>query len=89
MAEIAAPKAEDTPARRGRLRAHLAARPELILSPILLVIVLLGWEWGVRLFQVPSYMLPRVSTMLFALYQGFAISPFSRGVYWQIGRAHV
>ena len=84
MAEIAAPKAAERP-RNGRWRARLAARPEIILSPILLVLVLLIWEWGVRLFQVPSYMLPRVSNVLFGLYQGFAISPFSRGGYWLNG----
>src|SRR5215467_15855085 len=84
MTEIAAPKVAETP-RHGRWRARLAGRPEIILSPILLVLVLLGWEWGVRLFQVPSYMLPRVSNVLFGLYQGFAISPFSRGGYWLNG----
>jgi NitT/TauT family transport system permease protein len=84
MAEIAARKAEETP-RNGRWRARLAARPEIILSPILLMLVLLGWEWGVRLFQIPSYMLPRVSNVLFGLYQGFAISPLSRGGYWLNG----
>ena len=84
MAEIAAPKAEKRP-RRGGWHARLAARPEIILSPILLILVLLGWEWGVRFFQIPSYMLPRVSNVLFGLYQGFAISPFSRGGYWLNG----
>src|SRR3974390_3514717 len=84
MAEIAALKAQARP-RNSRWRARLAARPEIVLSPILLVVVLLGWEWGVRLFQIPSYMLPRVSNVLFGLYQGFAISPFSRGGYWLNG----
>jgi NitT/TauT family transport system permease protein len=84
MVEIAALK-PDKALRRGVWRARLAARPEIILSPILLVLVLLGWEWGVRLFQVPPYMLPRVSNVLFGLYQGFAISPFSRGGYWLNG----
>jgi NitT/TauT family transport system permease protein len=84
MVESAALK-PDKALRRGVWRARLAARPEIILSPILLVLVLLGWEWGVRLFQVPPYMLPRVSNVLFGLYQGFAISPFSRGGYWLNG----
>jgi NitT/TauT family transport system permease protein len=84
MVESAALKPDKAP-RRGVWRARLAARPEIILSPILLVLVLLGWEWGVRLFQVPPYMLPRVSNVLFGLYQGFAISPFSRGGYWLNG----
>ncbi|HEV8014822.1 MAG TPA: ABC transporter permease [Stellaceae bacterium] len=83
MAEIASP---DTAAPRSHgLRARLGNRPELVLSPILLVLVLAGWEWGVRFFQVPSYMLPRVSKVLFGLYQGFAISPLSRGGYWLNG----
>jgi NitT/TauT family transport system permease protein len=86
MTEMAAPTdGKKAPVRRGRLRARLAARPELILSPILLVLVLLGWEGGVRLFGIPAYMLPRVSNVIFGLYQGLAISPFSRGGYWLNG----
>lgn len=86
MAEIAAPKSGEARAdRAGRLRATLAHRPEIVLSPVLLVVVLAAWEGGVRFFHVPAYMLPRVSTMLFALYQGFAISPLSRGGYWLNG----
>src|SRR6202008_2237808 len=71
--------------RRMSWRARVARRPEIILSPILLVLVLLFWEGVVRLFQIPPYMLPRVSNVLFGLYQGLAISPFSRGGYWLNG----
>ena len=84
MAEIAVRKPDDAPRRLG-WRARIARRPEIILSPILLVLVLLFWEGTVRLFQIPSYMLPRVSNVLFGLYQGLAISPFSRGGYWLNG----
>ncbi|HEY1504994.1 MAG TPA: ABC transporter permease [Stellaceae bacterium] len=85
MAEIAVPKPDEAPSRRLSWSARIARRPELILSPILLVLVLLFWEVIVRFFQIPSFMLPRVSNVLFALYQGLAISPFSRGGYWLNG----
>jgi NitT/TauT family transport system permease protein len=83
MAEIAPPP--NTQARTSGWRLRIARRPELVLSPVLLILVLGGWEWGVRFFHVPSYMLPRVSNVIFGLYQGFAISPFSRGGYWLNG----
>jgi NitT/TauT family transport system permease protein len=73
------------PASNGRWRMMLIRRPEILLSPILLVTVLGLWEWGVRFFNVPAYMLPRVSNILYGLYQGFAISIFSRGGYWLNG----
>lgn len=38
-----------------------------------------------QFFAVPAYMLPRISAILFSLYQGFAISPLSRGGYWLNG----
>ena len=83
MAEIAA--SQTPPRRASGWRRRIARRPELVLSPVLLVLVLAGWEWGVRYFHIPSYMLPRVSNVIFGLYQGFAISPFSRGGYWLNG----
>jgi len=83
MAEIA----ERAPARSAmeRLRTLVAGRPELLLSPLLLILVLAGWEWAVRFFAVPSYLLPRVSNVIFGLYQGFATSLLSRGGYWLNG----
>jgi NitT/TauT family transport system permease protein len=83
MAEIA----ERAPARGAmeRLRRRIAGRPELLLSPLLLILVLAGWEWAVRFFAVPSYLLPRVSNVIFGLYQGFATSLLSRGGYWLNG----
>jgi NitT/TauT family transport system permease protein len=84
MAEIAVAKPDAAPRRIG-WGARIARRPEIILSPILLVLVLLFWEGIVRLFHIPAFMLPRVSNVLFALYQGLAISPFSRGGYWLNG----
>jgi len=88
MAEIASRETEppaETTVPRGKWRRRIDQRPELILSPILLVLVLGLWEGGVRLFNIPSYMLPRVSNVLYGLYQGLAISPFSRGGYWLNG----
>ncbi|HEX4193991.1 MAG TPA: hypothetical protein VHY80_12865, partial [Stellaceae bacterium] len=64
MAQVTLPKPDESP-RRLSWRARIARRPEIILSPILLVLVLLFWEGVVRLFAIPSYMLPRVSNVLF------------------------
>jgi NitT/TauT family transport system permease protein len=84
MTEIMVPKPAE-PLRRLSWSNRIARRPEIILSPILLVLVLLSWEGIVRLFHIPSFMLPRVTNVLFALYQGLWISPFSRGGYWLNG----
>ncbi len=90
MAEIAgltseSNKAEIAAPRGGGWRFLLARRPEILLSPLLLIAVLALWEGVVRFFGVPAYMLPRVSNILFGLYQGFDMSLFSRGGYWLNG----
>ena len=86
MADIAErERGDDTEATGGGWRLLLASRPEILLSPLLLVAVLGIWEWAVRFFAVPAYMLPRVSNILFGLYQGFGTSLLSRGGYWLNG----
>ena len=45
-------------------------RPELILAPVLLVVILVTWEWGVPYFDVPSYVLPTPSAIGVALWRG-------------------
>jgi NitT/TauT family transport system permease protein len=86
MAEIASPQDEaERPKRAGGWRLLVSRKPEILLSPILLVVVLLLWEGGVRFFQIPAYMLPRVSNVIYGLYQGFATGIFNRGGYWLNG----
>jgi NitT/TauT family transport system permease protein len=66
-----------------------AARPKMrrpvspkIYSLILLVGLIGAWEGGVRLFQIPQWLLPSVSDIAVALWNGFATSPFARDGFW-------
>lgn len=63
-------------------RALLRARPELVLSPLLLVVVLGGWELVVRVFDVPSYILPSFSSVAVGLWRGLDSSFTARDGYW-------
>jgi NitT/TauT family transport system permease protein len=60
----------------------MRTRPEIILSPLLLVVIVLGWEYGVRWLEVPTYILPPPSDIVVALYRGLAESLTSRAGYW-------
>ncbi|HUP10032.1 MAG TPA: ABC transporter permease [Caldimonas sp.] len=51
-------------------------------SLLLLVVVLLGWEVGVRLFHVPRFLIPPVSDIAVALWRGLAASPFAKDSLW-------
>jgi len=66
----------------GRLRLLLRLRPELVLSPLLLVVILVTWEYAVPFFAVPNYVLPTPSAILTALWRGLDAGPFDRGGYW-------
>jgi NitT/TauT family transport system permease protein len=65
-----------------RLVILARTRPELLLAPVLLVVLLLGWEYGVVWFEVPSYILPPPSHIAVALWRGLDAGPFDRGGYW-------
>ncbi len=73
---------ESVRAAPGRLRLLLRRRPEILLSPIVLVLVLLGWEFSVRFFKVPSYLIPPVSDVFVGLYRGLDAGLLSRAGYW-------
>jgi NitT/TauT family transport system permease protein len=60
----------------------MRTRPEVILAPTLLVVLLLGWEYGVAWFQVPGYILPTPSSIAVALFRGLNETFLSRGGYW-------
>jgi NitT/TauT family transport system permease protein len=66
----------------GRTRLLLRTRPELVLAPVLLVVIIGVWEWGVPYFEVPSYVLPTPSAIAVALWRGLDAGPFERGGYW-------
>jgi NitT/TauT family transport system permease protein len=81
LATLAASKAIATRGRRG-WRILLRARPELILSPTLFVLVVGAWELIVRVFKIAPYILPPPSAIAVALYRGLSASPLSREGYW-------
>lgn len=57
-------------------------RPELIWSPVLFVLVVLVWEWGVLILRIPYYILPPPSKIAAALYNGLAERPTSMSGYY-------
>jgi NitT/TauT family transport system permease protein len=66
----------------GRFTLLMRTRPELVLAPTLLVVILGLWEWGIPYFEVPNYVLPTPSQILTALWRGIDAGLFDRGGYW-------
>lgn len=60
----------------------MRTRPERVLAPVLLVIIILGWEYSVKWLEVPSYILPPPSHIVVALWRGLDEGLLSRGGYW-------
>jgi NitT/TauT family transport system permease protein len=69
-------------ARPNRRTLLMRTRPELVLAPLLLVVVIVVWEYGVVWLDVPGYVLPPPSRIAFAMWQGLNTSLFDRGGYW-------
>jgi NitT/TauT family transport system permease protein len=51
-------------------------------SIVLLVSLLAVWEFGVRLFHVPKFLLPPFSDVVLAMYAGLATGPFATDGFW-------
>ena len=66
------PKARRRPLRLGTKAASL----------LLLVVLLAAWEFGVRFFHVPKFLIPPVSDIGVALWRGLAASPFAKDSLW-------
>ncbi|MBN8920217.1 MAG: ABC transporter permease [Rhizobiales bacterium] len=60
----------------------MRTRPEVILAPLLFVLIILGWEYGVKWLDVPGYILPPPSDIVVALWRGLNEGITSRGGYW-------
>ena len=69
-------------AQPGRFTLLMRTRPEIVLAPLLLVVVVLAWEYGVLWLDVPTYILPPPSRVAFAMWQGLDAGIFDRGGYW-------
>lgn len=48
----------------GRMVESIRERPELVLSPVLFVVVVGGWELAVKVFEVPRIVLPAPSAIV-------------------------
>ena len=72
----------NAPARVGSFTLLMRTRPELVLAPVLLIVILVLWEWGVPYFQVPNWVLPTPSQIVTALWRGLDAGIFDRGGYW-------
>jgi len=76
------PGSEADTKRPGAFTVLVRTRPELVLAPVLLVVILAAWEWGVPFFEVPNYVLPTPSAILTALWRGLDAGLTERGGYW-------
>jgi NitT/TauT family transport system permease protein len=57
-------------AKRGiwkRLRILVSQRPEIILAPLLFIVIIAGWEWVVKLLEIPRIVLPAPSRIVRAI----------------------
>lgn len=75
------PYAKEAPAADGWM-VKLRRRPELVIAPVALIVILLFWEWSVKFFSVPRYVLPPPSDIYTALERGLSRGFFDRGGYW-------
>ena len=68
--------------RPGAFTLLMRTRPELVLAPVLLAVIIALWEWGVPFFEVPNYVLPTPSAIVTALWRGLDAGLMDRGGYW-------
>jgi NitT/TauT family transport system permease protein len=66
--EVAAETSQpEEPGFMRRLGRTVRERPELVLSPVLFVLIVGGWELGVKIFEVPRIVLPAPSAIVNSL----------------------
>jgi NitT/TauT family transport system permease protein len=70
------------PASKKPARRANPLRSVRVHSFLLLIVLLAFWQFGVGLFQIPKFIVPPLSDVARALYQGLVISPFSVEGYW-------
>ncbi len=75
----------NAPARRDTLAdaaGLLRERPEWVLAPLLLVVLLGGWHLATATLQIPEFILPPPLKVWRALVTGLSLSPFNPTSYW-------
>jgi NitT/TauT family transport system permease protein len=60
-------------------------RPDVVLGPLILIVLLLAWEFGVKTFHVPRFVLPPPSAVAMALYAGLTEGTAAGGFWYHIG----
>ena len=65
---------------RARLRRITGS--QRFLSLLLLVVLLLFWEFGVKALKIPRFLVPPFSDVLRALWTGLATGPLARDGFW-------
>lgn len=82
IADETAPVVEPAETPPGWFTLTMRTRPELILSPALLIVLLVVWEYGIDLFGVQEWVLPKPSSIAVALWRGLNEGFLARGGYW-------
>lgn len=74
--------AASPPRRTAAWRFRSPFRSMRFNSLLLLVCLLASWEFGVRFFDVPKFLLPPVSDVAVALYRGLSAGLFAKDGFW-------
>jgi len=81
----AEPEAKPARVVRARPRRRHSLSSLRVQSALLLLALLAVWEFGTRYFQVPKHLLPPVSDICVALWNGLYTSPLAKDGYWYHG----
>lgn len=84
-AEPAAAPVAVSPRPAPRVRRTHPLASTRVQSMLLLVALLGAWEGAVRLFKVPTHLVPPVSDIAVALWRGLATSPWAKDGFWYHG----
>lgn len=63
-------------------RARWSFQSPRFLSFLLLVVLFIFWEFGVRALRIPRFLVPPLSDVLKALWSGLATGPMARDGFW-------
>lgn len=66
----------------GAARRRWRIQPTTLRALALLVLLLAIWEFGVKAFHVPKFLLPPFSDVVVALWNGVNAGPFARDGFW-------
>lgn len=67
-------------ASHSRLESFLRSNSAMSLA--LLVVLLLFWEFGVRIFNVPKFLIPPFSDVVAGMIRGFSAGPLAKDGFW-------